>query len=77
MSSNGEELDAEAQAAAEAAAAAAFQAFATELWTLFSIGAAFTVLRTYARITAVGVKQLRPDDYFVWVGVVGFTFRQV
>jgi hypothetical protein len=64
-------MSSEAQSEADlAAAAAAFRSFAVELWTLFSVGAAFTVLRTYARIKAVGIKQLRPDDYFVWLGIV-------
>ncbi|KAH7375416.1 hypothetical protein B0T11DRAFT_293106 [Plectosphaerella cucumerina] len=66
-------MSSEAQSKADlAAAAAAFRSFAVELWTLFSVGAAFTVLRTYARIKAVGIKQLRPDDYFVWLGIVFF-----
>lgn len=57
-------------AQAAAAAAAAFRSFSIELWTLFSIGATFTILRTYARVQTVGFKKLRPDDYFVWLGVV-------
>lgn len=73
MSSNGE-MSPEAQAAAEAAAAAAFREFAIELWTLFGVGAAVTILRTYARIKAVGLKHLRLDDVFVWFGLVSLSF---
>ena len=59
------------QAAAEqAAAAAAFRQFTIEAWTLYAFGVLVTVLRTYARITAVGIKKLRADDYLVWVGIV-------
>ncbi|KAI6280630.1 hypothetical protein MCOR27_004553, partial [Pyricularia oryzae] len=41
-----------AQAAAAAAAAEGFHRFTIELWTLFTIGALTTILRTYARIKA-------------------------
>lgn len=57
-------------AAAAAAAANAFRKSTIELWTLFSVAMASTMLRTFARIRAVGLGGLRPDDYFVWVGVV-------
>lgn len=57
-------------AAAAAAAETAFHKFTTELWTLYAVGLSSTMLRTYARIRAVGLRDLRPDDYFVWVGVV-------
>ncbi|OAA50728.1 hypothetical protein ISF_09346 [Cordyceps fumosorosea ARSEF 2679] len=56
-----------------AAAEAAFRKFTTELWTLYAVGLSSTMLRTYARIRAVGVRGLRPDDYFVWVGVLFYT----
>lgn len=56
--------------AAQAAAAAAFHRFTVELWTLYGIGVFATLLRTYARIRAVGARNLRADDYLVWVGVV-------
>lgn len=59
-----------AAAAAAAAAETAFHKFTTELWTLYAVGLSSTMLRTYARIRAVGLRDLRPDDYFVWVGVV-------
>lgn len=59
-----------AQAAAAAAAAEGFHRFTIELWTLFTIGALTTILRTYARIKANGFANLRADDYLVWVGLV-------
>jgi hypothetical protein len=62
-------LSPEQQAAADAAEEA-FHQFAIESWTLFAIGLCATMLRTYARIKAVRLSGLSPDDYFVWVGVV-------
>ncbi|TWU73219.1 hypothetical protein ED733_004795 [Metarhizium rileyi] len=62
-----------AQAAAAAAAEAAFHRFAVELWTLYGIGIAATFLRTFARIYAVGVRNLKADDYIAWVGVAVYT----
>ena len=41
-----------------------------EIWTLYAVALTATILRTYARIRAVGFKGLRPDDYFVWAGTV-------
>ncbi|QBZ63072.1 hypothetical protein PoMZ_11965, partial [Pyricularia oryzae] len=61
-----------AQAAAAAAAAEGFHRFTIELWTLFTIGALTTILRTYARIKANGFANLRADDYLVWVGLIGY-----
>lgn len=64
---------AEAAAAAAAGAAAmkeALRIFNTELWTLYAFGVAFTIFRTYARVKAVGWRELRPDDYLVWLAVV-------
>jgi len=58
------------QAAAAAAAEEAFHKFAVESWTLYGIGLFATMLRTYARIRAVGIRNLRPDDYLAWVGMV-------
>lgn len=59
-------------AAALAAAQEALRDFTIEAFTLFSIGCLVTILRTYARIKAVGVKHLQPDDYLVWIGVVSY-----
>ncbi|KAB8265817.1 hypothetical protein BDV32DRAFT_115916 [Aspergillus pseudonomiae] len=44
-----------------------------ELWTLYSVGVAITLLRTYARYRAVGWKQFAADDYLVWVGILFYT----
>ncbi|KAJ5834591.1 hypothetical protein N7447_000617 [Penicillium robsamsonii] len=44
-----------------------------ELWTLYSIGVAVTILRTYARSRSGGLRNLRLDDYLVWVGIVLYT----
>ena len=41
-----------------------------ELWTLYAFGVSFTVLRTYARISAVGVRELQVDDYLIWFAIV-------
>ncbi|EGD99243.1 hypothetical protein TESG_06681 [Trichophyton tonsurans CBS 112818] len=41
-----------------------------EIWTLFAIGFTATMLRIYARIHAVGFRNLRPDDYLVLVALV-------
>lgn len=59
-----------AAASAQAAMAAAFQKFAVEAWVLFGVAVLVTLLRTYARIKSVGIRNLQADDYLVWVGVV-------
>ncbi|KAI1843998.1 hypothetical protein JX265_005820 [Neoarthrinium moseri] len=63
----------EAQAAMAEAIAAATRAFNTELWTLYSFGVLVTCLRTYSRINAVGFRNLRADDYIVWLSIVLYT----
>jgi len=62
--------DAAADAAMAAAMAAGLRKFNTQLWTLYAFGVFFTILRTYSRIKAVGIKDLRPDDYIIWVAIV-------
>lgn len=62
-----------AAAAAAAAAQAAARASAIEMWTLYAIGVIITVLRTYARVKAVGFKNLRADDYLAWAAAVFYT----
>ncbi|KAJ5115731.1 hypothetical protein N7456_000079 [Penicillium angulare] len=59
----------------EARDAASEAAYKTnvELWTLYSIGVAVTILRTYARVKTVGLRNLRLDDYLIWVGVIFYT----
>jgi hypothetical protein len=41
-----------------------------ELWTLYAIGVSITFLRTYARISAVGIRELHVDDYLIWLAIV-------
>ncbi|KAK7183376.1 hypothetical protein DPSP01_000494 [Paraphaeosphaeria sporulosa] len=41
-----------------------------ELFTLYALGVSFTILRTYARIVAVGVRDLRVDDYLIWLAIL-------
>lgn len=55
--------------ARDSASEAAYKA-TVELWTLYSIGVAVTILRTYARAGAVGFRNLRLDDYLMWAGIV-------
>lgn len=62
--------DPDAAAAAAAAMAAALREFNIELWTLYAFGVLVTVLRTYARVKAVGVRELRADDFLVWIAIV-------
>ncbi|KAJ5288924.1 hypothetical protein N7478_001954 [Penicillium angulare] len=59
----------------EARDAASDAAYKTnvELWTLYSIGVAVTILRTYARVKTVGLRNLRLDDYLIWVGIIFYT----
>ncbi|KAI1773794.1 hypothetical protein F4818DRAFT_101827 [Hypoxylon cercidicola] len=69
MSSAAPPADPAAQAAAAAAAQAALLQFTIEAWTLLAVGICVTVLRTYARVKAVGWRRLQADDYLVWLGV--------
>ncbi|KAK4112829.1 hypothetical protein N656DRAFT_77915 [Canariomyces notabilis] len=62
--------DPAAQAAAQAAAAEAARTFNVTLWTLYAFGVLVTVLRTYARVRAVGWKHFEADDYLVWVALL-------
>jgi hypothetical protein len=60
-------------AASDAAATAAIEAFrqlTIEIWTLYAVGVMSTILRTYARIRAVGIRNLRADDYLMWLAIV-------
>ena len=56
--------------AAQAAAAAAARQFNIEAFTLLGVGLTVTILRTYVRISSVGVKRLQVDDYLVWFAAV-------
>jgi hypothetical protein len=62
--------DPAAQAAMAAAIAAAVRTFNTELWTFFAFGVLITIVRTYARLKAVGIRDLRADDFIVWLAIV-------
>ncbi|KAF7589611.1 hypothetical protein BBP40_004025 [Aspergillus hancockii] len=66
-------FDLGARAATQDAAQAAFRKSTIESWTLYAIGVAATLLRTYARGSAVGFTHLRADDYLVWVGILFYT----
>jgi hypothetical protein len=57
--------------AAQAAAAAAARQFNIEAFTLLGVGLTVTILRTYVRISSVGLKRLQVDDYLVWFAAVG------
>ncbi|KAI0145180.1 hypothetical protein GGR57DRAFT_517387 [Xylariaceae sp. FL1272] len=46
------------------------QQFVREDWTLFAVGLAVTVTRTYARVRQVGIRGLQGDDYLVWVAMI-------
>jgi hypothetical protein len=66
--------DSTAEATAQAAAmAAAFRTFNTELFTLYAFGVLVTVFRTYARVKAVGWRELKADDFLVWLAIVRMT----
>ncbi|KAF3492372.1 uncharacterized protein GIQ15_01889 [Arthroderma uncinatum] len=56
--------------AAIAAAQEAGRQATIEIWTLFGVGFTATILRLYARVHAVGFRNLRPDDYLVVVALV-------
>ena len=56
--------------AAQAAAAAVAHQFNIEAFTLLGIGLTITILRTYVRVSSVGVKRLQVDDYLVWFAAV-------
>ncbi|KAI1250959.1 hypothetical protein MGN70_008020 [Eutypa lata] len=62
-----------AAGAAEAAAAATARSSLIQLWTLFSIGVSVTILRTYARSKAVGMRNLRADDFLVWIAILFYS----
>ncbi|KAK5989604.1 hypothetical protein PT974_07858 [Cladobotryum mycophilum] len=58
--------------ASEAAAKAAYKV-TVEIWTLYSVAVVVTLVRTFARLRAVGLRNLTADDYLVWVGVLLYT----
>ena len=48
------------------AIAAAVRQMEIEVWTLYAIGVCVTILRTYARLKSVGIRNFRADDFLVW-----------
>jgi hypothetical protein len=48
--------------------------FTTEAFTLLAIGIVLILLRTYARITTVGFRGLKPDDYIMLLAMVSNRF---
>ncbi|KAK4184399.1 hypothetical protein QBC35DRAFT_506056 [Podospora australis] len=44
-------------------------------WTLYAVGIAVTILRTYARVEAVGWRHLQMDDYLAWVAGLLYTVQ--
>lgn len=60
----------DSQAAAAAAIAAAVRNFNTELWTLYAFGVLMTIFRSYARVKAVGFRDLQADDFLIWLAIV-------
>lgn len=50
----------------------ALEDFRGEMWSLFGLAAAFTSLRLFARIRAVGFRDLQLDDYLTFVAMVRF-----
>ncbi|OBT45221.1 hypothetical protein VE00_03603 [Pseudogymnoascus sp. WSF 3629] len=65
--------DPQAAAAMAAAMAAAVRDFNTELWTLYAFGVAVTILRTVARVKAVGFRDLQADDFIIWIAILLYT----
>ncbi len=47
-------------------------AFTTEAFTLLGVGVTVVALRTYARITAVGIRKFQADDYLMLFATVSF-----
>ncbi|KAG9252016.1 uncharacterized protein F5Z01DRAFT_245365 [Emericellopsis atlantica] len=46
--------------------------FVSEIWSLFAVGVAVTLVRIYARTKVVGFKGLQPDDYLASIALLGF-----
>ncbi|KAI1273574.1 hypothetical protein F5Y07DRAFT_411278 [Xylaria sp. FL0933] len=43
---------------------------AIEAWSYLAVGLAVTILRTYLRVSQVGIKKLQADDYLAWVAAI-------
>lgn len=59
-----------------AAAMTALRAFNVEAFTLLGIALAITAIRSFARISSVGFKNLWADDYLVVLAAVRHTYSQ-
>ncbi|KFA71447.1 hypothetical protein S40288_04305 [Stachybotrys chartarum IBT 40288] len=55
------------------AIAAAVRQMEIEVWTLYAIGVCVTILRTYARLKSVGIRNFRADDFLVWGAVLFYS----
>ncbi|KAF2966266.1 hypothetical protein GQX73_g7302 [Xylaria multiplex] len=62
-------------AALAAASVDALHSFNIQLWTLYSVGILVTVLRTYARVKAVGIRNLRADDLLIWIAMLFYSIQ--
>ncbi|EEU39499.1 uncharacterized protein NECHADRAFT_25451, partial [Fusarium vanettenii 77-13-4] len=49
--------------------------FTTEAFTLLGIGLGFIILRSYARISAVGFRRLEADDYLMVVAAIAYSIE--
>lgn len=50
--------------------AATLRQFDIEAFTFLAVASCMTILRTYIRAKAVGLRSLQLDDYFAWLGTV-------
>ncbi|KAI0403698.1 hypothetical protein F4802DRAFT_570704 [Xylaria palmicola] len=50
---------------------------AIEAWSYLSVGLVVTILRTYFRISQIGIKNLQPDDYLVWVAAIFYILETI
>ncbi|CAJ2506143.1 Uu.00g002730.m01.CDS01 [Anthostomella pinea] len=58
-------------------AAAGARSFTIQLWTQYAVGVLVTILRTYARVKAVGIINIHGDDVLIWVAVLFYSARTV
>ncbi|XWW92396.1 hypothetical protein V2A60_000319 [Cordyceps javanica] len=73
VSARGYEARGMASMASRDSTEAAFRDFTVEAWTLLSAALAVTALRMGLRISALGIRNLRLDDYLVCVGALFYT----
>jgi hypothetical protein len=50
--------------------------FITEAFTLLGVALATIVLRTYARVSSVGIRRFQLDDYMMLLAAVSAKIRQ-